>query len=83
MKKHAARIRARGTAADTARAPSTPPPASLLERPGIDMALRIGTATMMAFAAVLVLAHLTVYAISLTGQNLARVQSGACVLGRC
>ena len=58
-------------------------PLSLLDRPGFDMALRIGTAALMTFAAMLVLAHLTVYSLSLTHENFARAQSTACVFGRC
>jgi hypothetical protein len=62
---------------------TTAKPLPLLERPGLDMALRIGTAAMMAFAAMLVLAHLTVYSLSLTHENFARTQSTACLFGRC
>jgi hypothetical protein len=58
-------------------------PLSLFDRPAFDMALRIGTAALMAFAAMLVLAHLTVYSLSLTHENFARTQSTACVFGRC
>jgi hypothetical protein len=58
-------------------------PLPLLERPGFEMALRIGTATLMAFAATLVLTHLTVYSLTLTSENFARIQSTACTFGRC
>ena len=62
---------------------STARPLHLLERPGFEMALRIGTAAMMTFAAILVLAHLTVYSLTLTHENFARAQSTACTFGRC
>jgi hypothetical protein len=55
----------------------------LLERPGFDMALRIGTAVMMTIAAALVLAHLTAYSLSLTHESFARALSTACRLGSC
>jgi hypothetical protein len=58
-------------------------PLPLLERPGFDMALRIGTAVMMTIAAALVLAHLTAYSLSLTHESFARALSSACRLGSC
>ena len=67
-------------AAKTAAKPISSP---WLERPNIDLALRIGTASMMAIAAALVLAHLSVEAQSLTSQSFAHTQSTACLFGRC
>jgi hypothetical protein len=60
-----------------------PPALPWLERPSLDMGLRIGTAAMMAIAATLVLAHLTVYSLSLTNANFSRLQSSACYFARC
>lgn len=70
--------------AKTAKATAAKPLASpWLERPSVELALRIGTAAMMAVAATLVLAHLSVHALSITSQGFAHAQSTACVWGRC
>lgn len=68
-----------------AKTSAAKPPATLpwLERPSFDMALRIGTAALIAIAASLVLVHLTVYSRSITSQNLSRTESSACFFTRC
>ena len=55
-----------------------------LERPAVDMGLRIGRAALMATAAALVLIHLIVLSGDLMSPNQARVQqSAACFLAGC
>ena len=73
------------TKTSAAKTSAAKPPAALpwLERPSFDMALRIGTAALMAIAATLVLAHLTVYSLSLTNAGFSSVQSSACSFARC
>jgi len=71
--------------ASVAKISAAKPPAALpwLERPTFDMALRIGTAALMAIAASLVLVHLTVYSLSVTSQDLSRTPSPGCSFARC
>ena len=76
-------MKANKSPAKLARTAAKPLAAPWLERPGVDLALRIGTAAMMTIAAALVLAHLSVEAQSLTSQSLAHAQSTACTLARC
>lgn len=76
-------MKANKSVAKSAKTAAKPLASPWLERPNVDLALRIGTAAMMAIAAALVLAHLSVYALSMTNQNIARAQSTACTLARC
>ena len=71
--------------ASVAKISAAKPTAALpwLERPRFDMALRIGTAALMAIAASLVLVHLTVYSLSVTSQDLSRTPSPGCSFARC
>jgi len=76
-------MKANKSPAKSARTAAKPLAAPWLERPNVDLALRIGTAAMMAIAAALVLAHLSVHALGITNQSLAHAQSTACTLARC
>jgi len=76
-------MKANKSTAKPAKTAAKPLASPWLERPNVDLALRIGTAAMMAIAAALVLAHLSAHALSITSPGLARTQSTACVFGRC
>ena len=76
-------MKANKNPAKSAKTAARPLAAPWLERPNVDLALRVGTAAMMAIAAALVLAHLSVQAQSLTSQSFAAAQSTACTLARC
>jgi hypothetical protein len=54
-----------------------------LERPGVEMTLRIATAALMSAAASLVLVHVVVYSGGLVGTGPTRTQPAACTFVRC